>query len=303
MIESKSNVPKCTYCSRPATYRRRTSGELFCPRCFIQGFLRRLHRTIAKYSMLSPYSAILVPILPDKPYTSLALSIAITMLEEKYPSSIGFIVPLDTPWSRNVIEFISSRIDKKASYYGAPYAEYYAMTKGFSSRYCLSRALAVILAERTGYTNVLLPYSLDDLAVLYLSSILEGNLSLGVDIVPVKVFGKIIIGYPFYDMPWEDIVYFNYVNNAYSLSLDYKRYSSKSTYEHHALEMYLDLARDSRELGYNILKNPQLLAPITKTNECLDTPCPKGDSGVDYCKLASKVIKEIKGLKLEILSP
>ncbi len=303
MIESKSSIPKCTYCSRPATYKRRTSGELFCPRCFIQGFLRRLHRTIAKYSMLSPYSTILVPILPDKPYTSLALSIAITMLEEKYPSSIGFIVPLDAPWSHDVLEFISSRVNEKTSYHGLPYAEYYAMAKDFSSRYCLSRTLAVILAERTGCTNVLLPYSLDDLAVLYLSSILEGNLSLGVDIVPVKVFGKIIIGYPFYDMPWEDIVYFNYVNNVYSLSLDYKRYSSMNIHEHHALEMYLDLARDSRELGYNILKNPRLLAPITKAEECPDAPCPKGDGKVDYCELASRVVEEIKGLKLETLSP
>ena len=302
MTELKSNIPKCNYCGRPATYRRRTSGELFCPRCFIQGFLRRLHRTIARYSMLSPYSTILVPILPDKPYTSLALSVAITMLEEKYPSSIGFVIPLDTQWGRNVLKFINSKASEKALYYGLSYAKYYARASSFSSRYCLSRAIAVVLAEKTGYNNVLLPYSLDDLAVLYLSSMLKGDLNLGTDIVAVKVFGKVIMGYPLYDTPWEDIVYFNYISNVYDLNLDYKEYHRMSTHERYALEMYLDLIRDSRELGYNILKNPRLLTPIIKANECPDTPCPRSNS-FDYCRLASTVIEEIRGIKLEILSP
>lgn len=305
MTDLKSNIPKCTYCGRPAVYKRKTSGEYFCERCFIQGFLRRLHRTIAKYSMLTPYSKILTPLLPDIPYTSMALIHAITKLEEKYPSEIKIVIPLDTPWVDKVLTYLKENLGKSnVVIYGSRYANYYGEMASLSERYCLSRMIALVFANKLSSLNVLLPYNLDTLAILFLSSIISSEIALGLDLVAVKTYDNIVLGYPFYDMIWEDIVFYNYINGITFLEIDYKQYAKYNEYEEIAFDMYRELSADTKELGYNILKNPRVLTTIMNLNECEDYPCPKDLDGSDrLCQRINLIHKELRDAKLETLYP
>lgn len=307
MIDLRSSLPKCTYCGRPAIYRRKTSGEYFCEKCFIPGFLRRLHRTIAKYSMLSPYSKITLILLPDIPYTSLALIDSVMRLEERYPSEIYIIIPADAKWSNIVLEYIveltkSRKTDTKV--YSINYAKYYEKTSSLFERYCLSRLLALVLAKKNSSRNVLLPYNLDTLAVLFIASTLSSKVYLGVDLVPVKTIDEVAIGYPLYDMVWEDIVFYNYLTGATKLELEYDSYSKCNTYEGLALEMYQTLALDSSELAYNILKNPRILGPLVGTSNCNWCPCPRDlEDKCDMYEGLKEFYDELKEAKLETLYP
>lgn len=299
------NIPKCTYCDRPAIYKRKTSGEYFCKRCFIQGFLRRLHRTIAKYSMLTPHSKILIPLLPDIPYTSMALIHAITKLEEKYPSEIKIVIPLDVPWVDKILVYLKKNLYKSnVVIYGSKYASYYGEMTSLSERYCLSRMIALVFASKLSSLSVLLPYNLDTLAILFLSSIISSEIALGLDLVAVKTYGNITLGYPFYDMIWEDIAFYNYINSITFLEVDYKQYARCNEYEKIAFDMYRELSTDTKELGYNILKNPRVLTTIMNLDECEDSPCPKSlDGNNRLCQRIGLIHEELRDVKLEILYP
>lgn len=52
----------CSFCGRKAVYNRRYAGVLLCDRCVIKSVERKVHRTIAKYGLISPGERIAVAV-------------------------------------------------------------------------------------------------------------------------------------------------------------------------------------------------------------------------------------------------
>ncbi len=312
MIDSKFKIPlilgrklpKCTYCGRPAVYRRRTSGEYFCPSCFIKAFIRRVRKTIAEYSMLTPTSRILLFFSPDTPYTSLAMIDSVIRLEREYPTEIYVSLPSDYRWINIIEQYIGSSycsLENKVKIVTGDYAELFLTPSSFHERYLLSRITSLSIARHVGTDSVLLPYSLESLAVLVLANILSARISDAAYIEPTIKVSEITIGYPLYDTPWDDIVFYVYLKNISELDLTPSFYSKCSKVEKRAFHIYRDLALISKELAYNVLKNPSVFREALGFKDILvDCAGRTSSDNLDRCREYKSLVDSIR---VEILSP
>ncbi len=297
-------LPKCTYCGRPAVYRRRTSGEYFCSACFTRAFIRRIRKTIAEYSMLTPTSSILLFFSPDMPVTSLAMIDSIIKLEKEYPTRIYISLPSDYNDFDTVERVLGGRycgLKEQLYLVIGEYAGFFSSSSSLNDRYVLSRLLSLSIAEHVSVNSILLPYSLESLAVLVLANILSAKIDSVAYIEPVVRLNNITIGYPLYDTPWDDIVFYSYIRGIYELGLVDGIYSNCSKIEKRAYNIYRDLALISKELAYNILKNPSVFREALGL-EKVSAEC-GGRIGKGMLNECSSLRRILGNIRVEILSP
>ncbi len=297
-------LPRCTYCGRPAVYRRRTSGEYFCPSCFIKAFIRRVRKTVAENSMLTPTSRILLFFSPDTPYTSLAMIDSVIRLEREYPTDIYISLPSDYKWINVVGQYISSsycNLEDKVKIVIGDYAELFLTLNSFRERHLFSRIISLSIAKRVNADSVLLPYSLESLAILVLANILSARIDDVAYIEPVIRVFEITIGYPLYGTPWDDIVFYTYLRDISKLDLIPNFYSKCDKIEKRAFHIYRDLALISKELAYNVLKNPSIFRKALSLENIL-VEC-AGRTGTNDLNLCENYRSLANNVRVEILSP
>ncbi len=297
-------LPKCTYCGRPAVYRRRTSGEYFCSSCFVKAFIRRIRKTISENNLLTPTSRILLFFSPDIPYTSLAMIDSIIKLEREYPTKIYISLPSDYKWIDLIERYVGSHycdLEEKIKVVSGKYADLFLSTNSLNDRYLLSRIISFSIADRIDVSSVLLPYSLESLAVLTLANVLSAKIADVARIRPVADVSGITIGYPLYDTPWDDIVFYSYLRDISEIPLAPNFYSRCSRIEKRALHIYRDLALISKELAYNILKNPNIFREALDFKDDLLECIKEEDS--DKSSECGKYRLVASSIKVEILSP
>ncbi len=300
----KKVLPKCTYCGRPAVYRRRTSGEYFCSSCFLKAFTRRIRKTIAEYTMLTPMSHILLFFSPDIPYTSLVMIDSIIRLEREYPTKISISLPLDYGEIDQVKKYIESNycgLGDKINIVVGNYAKFFTTCNSFYERYMLSRIISLTLAQEISADSILLPYSLESLAILVLANILSARLDSVAYIEPSIRLLENVIGYPLYDTPWDDIVFYSFVREIAKLDLASNIYSRCNKIEKRASTIYRELALLSRELAYNVLKNPSVFREALKIEEIVPECVGRiHRSRANECKRLRSLVENIR---VEVLSP
>lgn len=297
-------LPRCTYCGRPAIYRRKTSGEYFCPSCFIKAFIRRVRKTIAENSMLTPTSRILLFFSPDIPYTSFSMIDSVIRLEREYPTEIYISLPSDYKWISNIGQYVGSSycdLEEKVKIVIGSYSRIFSALNSFNERYLFSRIVSLSIAKRVNANSVLLSYSLESLAVLTLANILSAQISDATYIEPVVKVSEIIIGYPLYDTPWDDIIFYAYLRNILELDLIPGFYSKCSRVEKRAFHIYRDLALISKETAYNILKNPGVFRKaLGLENVLVDCAGRTSIHKLDKCRKYRSLADNVR---VEILSP
>lgn len=86
------NDRKCK-CGRPAVVKLTYSNETLCFKCFRRSLIKRVKKTISKYSMLSPFDRICVALSGGK--DSLTLLDLLILIEKDYPDSEIIAVTVD----------------------------------------------------------------------------------------------------------------------------------------------------------------------------------------------------------------
>lgn len=79
-------IPKCSYCTRPAAWKRPWDGEKVCIAHFNKSFIKKIQRTINRYKLFTRTDRIAIGISGGK--DSVVLLDVLSKMQEKFPTSL-----------------------------------------------------------------------------------------------------------------------------------------------------------------------------------------------------------------------